>query len=131
MYSSKLVVGILAIIVGVAFIILFGTTKLGYADPECSEAGYIVKKTTESSFHYEFNEDMTTGCPEFQEEYYFTVLVDDVYIKFKVPYQVTEELQLGDHITISRRPSRFFENSYADYNAVIYDINVPAVIVKE
>lgn len=119
------------VIVLMCLILLGCTGVVGYNNPECTEAGYIVKQTTESSFHYEFNDDMTSGCPEFKEDYYFTVFVDDTYIKFQVPYQVTEMLHLGDHITISRRPSKFFKGDYRDYNAVICDINVPAVVVKD
>lgn len=104
---------------------------IAYGGKEYSGTGCIVKETTETSYHYEFDENMTSGCPEFVEEYYFTVLVDDAFIKFQVPYPVTEELQLGDSITVLRQRHRFLPNKYANYKAIVCGINVPAIIVDK
>lgn len=95
---------------------------------EESEAGYIVNKTTENSFHYIISDNNAT--PEFIDNYYYTVFVDDNYIKFQIPYKVFESYNLGDHLTVFRKYNTVMK-TYSDYEVVIYDINVPAVIVNE
>lgn len=91
-----------------------------------SEAGYIVKKTQESSFHYIISGN--DAYPEFREEFYYTMFLDDNYIKFKIPYQVYVEYGLGDHLTIYRKEKY---GEYYDYEVVIYDIHIPAIIVND
>lgn len=91
-----------------------------------SEAGYLITKTTENSFYYEFDGD--SAHPEFKDEYYFTVLVDDNYIKFKIPYKIFIRFNLGDHITVYRKYNPILDK-YSDYSGVILDIKVPAKIL--
>jgi hypothetical protein len=104
------------------------TTSSNIVNAEESEAGYIVNKTTENSFHYIISDDNAT--PEFIDNYYYTVFVDDNYIKFQIPYKVFESYNLGDHLTVFRKYNSV-KKTYYDYEVVIYDINVPAVIVNE
>lgn len=126
---NRQIVAVTLVVVIIATIIITLITSY-HTEYEYSEAGYLTKIITESSYHYEFDIDMNYGCPEFVDNYYFTVYIDDQYIKFQVPYQVFEKYHLGDHITVCRRKSLLF-NKYKDYNGVLYDINVPAIIVTE
>lgn len=94
-----------------------------------SEAGYIVCKTTENGFHYIIGDD-GNATPEFKDEYYYTMFIDDNYIKFQIPYKVFMEYNLGDHLTVYRNYNSITK-SYSNYEVEIYDINIPAVIVEE
>ena len=84
--------------------------------------------TTENSFHYVISGNSAT--PEFVDNYYYTVFLDDNYIKFQIPYQVFTNYKLGDHLTVYRKYNSV-KKTYSDYEVVIYDINIPAVIVND
>lgn len=96
---------------------------------ESSEAGYIITKTTDSNVHFIIDSDTGTATPEFYENFYYTILVDDHYIKIQVPYNIFQQFQLGDHFPISRVYNPVF--GYSDYAVNVYDIDVPAVIVDK
>ena len=110
--------------------VILTTTVFIFESQKCdtSEAGYIIKTTIESSFRYEIDGD--TACPVFIDKYFYTILVDDNYIKIEVPYQVYTEHHLGDHFTVIRRHNDILKK-YWDYKVNILDIDVPAVIVND
>ena len=100
-------------------------TDSSEGDSEYSEAGYLVKKTTEDCFHYVFEGNVAN--PTFDTHYYFTVFVDDNYVKFEIPVQVFNQHNLGDHITVCRTVEK---GKFSDYFGVLYQIKVPAQIVE-
>jgi hypothetical protein len=68
--------------------------------------------------------------PEFYEEFFYTIFVDDNYVKIKVPYKVYTQYNLGDHLSVNRDYNKT-TGEYINYNVTIYDIDVPAVIVND
>lgn len=124
-----LIVSIIAAVAILAVLIIYTVAvNTNQGDIEYTEAGYLIKKTTDNIFHYEFEGDVAT--PQFNDEYYFTVFVDDNYVRFEVPYQVFNEFKLGDHITVCRKHESLF-NTHSDYFGVIYNIKVPAEVMEE
>lgn len=93
-----------------------------------SEAGYIVSKTSDNTFHYIIEDDVAT--PIFEDFFYFTIFVDDQYIKIQIPYKVFSEYNLGDHFTVYRKEN-IITKKCKDYDVLIQDIHVPAQIIKK
>ena len=119
----EIVIVVVGIVITIAIAIIQSTYKTEY-----TESGYLVKKTSENCFHY-IIDDSENASPEFFDNYYFTIFVDDTYIKFQVPYKVFEDYKLGDHVTVCRN-NHNLSTYYSDYNGVIYDIKIPAVVTE-
>ncbi len=92
-----------------------------------SEAGYLVTKTIENKFYYEIVG--YSAYPQFKDEFYLTVFVDDNYIKFRVPKEVFNEFNLGYHMIMYRKFNPT-SGKYSDYSCLIRGIKVPAIIVE-
>jgi hypothetical protein len=134
LFRNKYKISFMAcILLSMPFIVSYFTPMQSNAAPtilknQISEAGYIVNKTDSCSFHYIITDGVAN--PEFYEEFFYTVFVDDNYVKIKVPYKVYTQYNLGDHLTVNRDYNKT-TGEYSDYNVVIYDIEVPATIVND
>jgi hypothetical protein len=126
--KSKIIIG-LYIVIAILILIVPISVIISNNKYSETEAGYIVRKTAENSFHY-IIDDNGSANPEFYDEFYYTIFVDDNYIKIKLPYNVYTSYQLGDHLTVYRKHNDILKK-YWGYDIEIYDIHVPAVIVND
>ena len=116
----------------IILIVIIRLVYLGIVDKSTvylsSESGYIINKTSESCFHYIISGNDAT--PEFKDYYYYTMIVDDNYIKFQLPYKVFIEHQLGDHLTVYRNYNNITKE-FSNYSAMVNNIKVPAIIIND